>query len=537
MRAGLSARAALPLGLLAALGVAAPLLLAARLGLDLPLGTDAPLWGLSILDAAHGKVPALPPLYGLVGAALHLPGLTVGAAARLTSALGLGMSLLWTGLALREAGTPRALALLAVLGLGLHPDPLLQALLTQPDALAMAAFALVLWALCRAASEAPRPGLLALALLIAWLAREQGMILGLAALLLAPLAAGRRGLAAGLLGLGLVQALVILLARQARLFVQPSWTERLQVLAWDQDKLAQGQAPAFAAGPSMPWRPWNAEAVLATYQRLVEAAALPAPARAAAVREVTALHALLGGLDLLVLLGLGTLALGFAALRARRPALLLPLLPALPVVGAAFLVWSERRHLAVLLPFAWFALGRGLAALPRPAGLGLGLLIALGLPLWQLPTTRAALAELQAQAEARRDAWALGRRLDAALPADARICGTFGVDIIREPGVLLVGAERAGCAAEGDLEAEPGGQPAWMAARLVRGGSGAGGGWSVLDREGDWTALWLAPPVAEPERRARARLRPVRRYVPAPEDLRGRIGAPGEAGPRSKPGP
>ncbi len=516
-------RAVLLLALLAFAAGLVPLALAAALGLDLPLGSDAPLWGLLVLDVRAGHPPTLPPLYGLLAAPLHLLGVSAGLAARLVSAGCLGLTVLFGGLAARALGGGRFGLLLAGLLLALHPDLLLSALLTQPETATAACFALVAWALSAAAAS-PTPLRLALAAasaLPAFLVRETGLpLVGglLLALLLLGLRARRPGLALGLpvAALLLFQLATSVLARALTTPLwAPPWSGRLDVLRMDREMTAEGIAPTYVSGHSMPWLPWNAEQVLAVTQTMVGALALEGQERALAVARVTALHTLVGGLDLLLLLGTGLLALGLAA--RRRPALLLSWLPALALVLATLLIWSQRRHLAVLLPFGAAGLGLGIAAIrPLLPRLLLGAAAVLVVPVWQLPTTRAALVELSVRAEHVRDAWILGRRLDAALPPDARICGTWGREVIGARGVLLVGAQRAGCLAEGDLPTEPGGQPGWMAARLGEGQGPTGGTWVEIDRQGRFSVGWMEPSVGEEERRQRAKLRPVERYVPTP---------------------
>lgn len=517
----------LPLVALALLASALPLLLAALYGLQVPLGSDAPLWGLLVLDLRAGNAPSLPPLYGLLCGPLMALGVSAGLAARLVSAGALGLTVLFGGLAARAMGAGPSGVLVAGLLLALHPDLLLSALLTQPEALTAASFALVAWALSAAAAQPSvrTLGLAALSALPAFLVRETGIPF-VAGLVLAVVVLGLVGWRRGAGGPGLVvlpaigtallaSVVTSLLARALAPIWAPPWLGRLEVLEMDREMVERGIAPTYVAAHSMPWEPWNGQQVRAVTQTMVEALAMEGTARARAVAEVTALHTLVGSADLLLLLLVGLLGLGWAA--RRRPALLLSWLPVLSLLGACLLVWSQRRHIGVLLPFGAAGLGLGVGLL-RPVLLRMVLaaVAVLAVPIWQLPTTRAALAGLSAQAEQVRDAWTLGRRLDAVLPPDARICGTWGREVIGARGVLLIGAERAGCDAEGNLPAAPGGQPGYMAARLIEGQAAGGGSWVEIDRQGRFGVQWLEPALPVEERRARARLLPGARFVPTP---------------------
>lgn len=521
----------LAVGLVAALATAAPLALAAAAGLDLPLGSDAPLWGLSVLDVAHGNAGILPPLYGGLAALPHLLGLPAGTAARLVSALAHGGTALAAAGLVRQAGGPPGTALVAALAVALHPDLLLTALLTQPDALTAAVFTAVALGLAAVARRAT-PATLAAgggALVLAWLVRESGLVvlgagagaLGLAAAIPGPgqrrlpaLGRGSLAVAATLaLSLGISSAI----QPAGRAGVAPPWLARLETVAVDEGLVEAGSLPTFLSAHSEPWPAWNSARVAAQTQRLARQLQDTPGDRRAALLRVTVQHGLLASSDLLIVLGLGALGLAVQAAGARRPRLLLALLPTVGVALAAMLVWTQRRHVSVLLPvgLAGAALLTGWARPPAARAL-LGLVVALAVPAWQAPITAEAVRTLQASARQVQDAWLLGRELRERLPPDARICGTVGRDLVGWGGVLLVGAERAGCQAEGEVPTAPGGQASWMCARVVRGQERAPAGWAVLARQGELTALWPEPTLDLQERRRRARLLPVDAYVPVP---------------------
>jgi len=503
--------------------------------LDMPLGTDPALWGLSILDALHHLPPLLPPLFGLSGVPLVAAGLPVEVAARAVSLGADGLTVLAVHALAAEAGLSRAPRLLAAALVAVHPDLVLSAQLTQPEALTALSLTLAGLGVALVARRASPGRILLAALLLALplLARMQGLIVslvGVSSLVLAAAAAqqGRpraRSLRALLALLACVLSLQLpLLGLSGHLWGRPAdlpWAGRMAAVQEDIQSLALGaRVPSFVTHASEPWTAPHPKERKALRREIAQIpTGLPATRLRSLVR-LTARMALLDHGDILVILGLGLAGALAHALRRRRPGLLLALLPALAVALASLVIFSARRHVSVLLPLGL----TGSAALLEllPAGRLRGALALLVVPVLVGGTwgdTRQALVELQAQAAHARPAARLGRRLRTELPQDARLCGTSGAAITGDAGVLLETSQLAGCRAAGDLPAAPQGEPWLMAARLMPDTDDLAPTEVIIDQEGELRIAWPLPGLVLAERRRRAGLAPPQHYVLIPPGL------------------
>ena len=295
------------------------------------LGTDAVLWGMTAEDLRVGATPLVPPGYPAVLAALGtlgVPAITAGwwVSSAATALLGPA-----TLLAARRAGASPTAAALAGLGALAVPDVFAWSQQLQPDA--MAALAAVILALLLVRVDRPGDALAAGIFAGALpLLREHGV--ALAALTAAAVALrGRRGL---------VPLAALLL----------TWWLAPLLLG-----LSPGRHPL-----DVPWgdRAGGALAALFTDDpaALGFLRELPAPRRAEYVDLVQsgdrlgqvgwhAARSLRAAWDLWLVLGIGG-ALALTSRRATAVRLALPLLAAVP----ALLIWSQRRHVALLLPVA-----------------------------------------------------------------------------------------------------------------------------------------------------------------------------------------
>mgnify|MGYP007063370513 CR=1 FL=1 len=125
--------------------VLAAVVLRRTAGLWGALGSDAALWGLTARDLTVGAPPIVPPLYPLIVSGFQALGLPLVDAGWHVSTLshGLLVGLVWY--AARTLGTPRSLALIAAIATALLPDLATWAQQVQPDS--TAAMALLLWAI------------------------------------------------------------------------------------------------------------------------------------------------------------------------------------------------------------------------------------------------------------------------------------------------------------------------------------------------------------------------------------------------------
>jgi len=341
------------------------------------LGTDAVLWGLTARDLAVGAPPLVPPAYpallGLVDSVTSVGLPTAGTTISLVAAGLLPASVGW--LAGRSGARP-GWCLAVGLTVLLCPDLGIWAQQLQPEALTAAWGVLLAGALRAACDDEPSPtwGLVLLAGL-APLLREHGLLLALvaSAILLILRTSAWRAVAA----IASLIWLLPLLVPGSSLWPpgHGSWTTRaggaLAALMSD-DPAALG----FLTELRRPER----EAYLA----LVEEGGVLGRVRWHAARSLTLAVDAWGWIA----------AAGVAALASRRRQLMAPaalLLVAVP----ALLIWSQRRHVTVLLPIAWLVLALALSAWSRrrlAVAVGLGLLAALS---WTWPARWLSLADAQ----------------------------------------------------------------------------------------------------------------------------------------------
>jgi len=357
------------------------------------LGSDALLWGLSAKDLQQGVAPVVAPLYPAMVALLEGSGLPLVLAGQGLAMVCVALipALLWC--LARGAGASRAVSLLAALAALALPDVARWAQQLQPDALA-ALLLLAAAGLLQRAWAGSKPA--------AWAA---AVLVGLAPLV------RMHGLA-----LVPVALLVLVLRGQGR----QRWGPPLLLLAvWWCGPLLVGMLP----GPhplAAPWfdRPASAVSVLqardtqlVSYMPRLEGAHQQAYAQLLHEGDRMgqlvwhALRSLRLAWDLWALLALA----GAAALLARRRALLAlaaPLLCAAP----ALVVFSERRHVALLVPVALLVLAVAVGRLAFGARSALALALA-GLLGWTLCGWPAAQEDLQTQSRRARRMAALAQEV------------------------------------------------------------------------------------------------------------------------------
>jgi len=343
------------LGLVIA-GAAVPLAWRLLLGLHGALGTDAALWGLSAEGLRHGAMPAVPPLFPALVAALRATGLPLidaGTALALVAGGLVPVAVAWSA---RRLGAPRGAALLAGVGALALPDLCAWSNELSPNsAVALGLVGVTgLWGdsfRTVGRRTVGRRTTLAAVLLTALLPmlRETGVVVALAALPL--LVFGRRA----------------------------GWRLALAVLAlWWLSPLLTGALP----GPTPLSTPWGARGGMAVAGLAPGDGALPnyvaeiAPAerahyiallREGAVLRVAAWHL---RRSLLLAPGGWLLATGAAlsvaaGLKGRRW-LLAGLLP-LATVAPALALWTQRRHVLLAAPALLAVLA---AATTAPAAAG-----------------------------------------------------------------------------------------------------------------------------------------------------------------------
>ena len=329
------------------LGLGLPLGLRAALGLWGAMGTDAALWGGSALDLAAGNPVLVPPLYPALIATLRALGLETVPAGWAVSTLAAACVPLLVAMLGRHWGLSPLLSALGALLVMLHPELLTLAQQVQPDALLWAALlglALLL------DGNAPRPawGAAALAGLLPLL-REHGLPLGLLTALV--LGLRRRW---GPLGLLALLALLGPLPFGGGLGASP-WSERaggalaaLRATRPDElpflHELHRGDRLAYLAlvqaGDRMGQVAWHARRSLSLAGEIWAALGLALLVAPATGRGFTA-----GGPRMALLLGAS----------------------ALP----ALLIWSQRRHVSLLMPLVVVALLTAVGAGGWRRGLGL----------------------------------------------------------------------------------------------------------------------------------------------------------------------
>jgi hypothetical protein len=309
-----------------------------RLGAGLwgALGTDAPLWGLTARDLLVGAPPLVPPGYpALVAAliALGLPLVPAAVSVSMVAAAGVPPAVFW--LARRGGASPAAAGLGAVLAL-LSPDVAAWAQQVQPDSLAALLTVLLAGALFQARTSA-RAALIAAGVAgLLPLVREHGLPLAVVAGAL--LLHARRFGALGLL--------TVLLCVGPLAFGGGPWP-------WAQpwsDRSSGALAVFQATGPeSLPFLRELHRGDRAAYLALVEGGDRVGQLAWHARRALS-----LSGDGLLIIL----VAVAVAAPRGRLLGAWLPLLAAAP----ALVIWSQRRHVLLLLPLALAVAAAGAGA-------------------------------------------------------------------------------------------------------------------------------------------------------------------------------
>lgn len=367
---------------------AAGLLLAGGLrwgaGLWGAMGTDAPLWGLSARDLAVGAPPLVPPLYPAMIGILHALGLGLVEAGQGLAAVGAALvppAVFW---AARSAGGSLLPALAGALLALAMPDLGAWSQQLQPDSLATLGLVLSAGALARHHRSPSSGAALALVTLAGLLPllREHGV--AAAALITLGLAAlpGRRSwalAAAGAWWLGPV----LLGLRPGLHPLDTPWGDRA------------GGALAALTSRSPEELPYLRElhrGARRAYLALVADGDLVGRLRWHAGRSLAL------ATDGWLLLGLAVVGAGC---RRRIRALALPLLAALP----ALLIWSQRRHVLLVVPVALAVLAAALPAAgesrarwtPAAAAVGLIALLSVLVPRW--PGTVAGLQSERPRAE------------------------------------------------------------------------------------------------------------------------------------------
>lgn len=369
-----------------------------------PLGTDAALWGLTAADLRVGAEPLVPPLYpglvALVEGTLSLGLPDSGVLPSLLAAGCLPAALAWLARGL-GAAWPEALGAAALLALS--PDLLAWSQQLQPEALTALLLTLLAGALARAGRSR---GLTAVAVALGALLpllREHG-------LLLAPLAA---------LGLALARpggwrAGVALLVLAAALPVVGGWGQWPPLTGPWSDRAGGALAALTSRDP-------GELGFLNELRRPERSAYLALVAEGDLVGRLAwhARRSLALAADAWSLLAV---AMVLGLLWWRRQPRVAAVLILLPAALPALLIWSQRRHVALLLPLGLALLAAGSRVLRRPTlpgpgwqrlGVGLGLALAL---CWSWPGRLPDLARAQLSESAHARAQA---RLSRALCAEA----------------------------------------------------------------------------------------------------------------------
>lgn len=375
------------LGALLTLGLAAPLVwrwalagwISGRSGESIggALGSDAVLWGLTARDLAVGAPPLVPPAYpaliALVDGIVPVGLPAAGTALSLLAAGLLPATVAW--LAARSGARP-PWCLAAGLTVLLCPDLGIWAQQLQPEALTATWAVLLAGALWAACADDPAPTR-ALVLLAgcAPLLREHGLLLALVAcgVLLVVRARNWRAVTA----VAALLWVLPLLVPGSSLWPPGagSWTTRAggAIAALSSDDPA---ALGFLTELRRPDR--------AAYLALVEEGDMMGRLRWHAGRSLG-----------LAVDAWGWLAAAAVAAIVTRRRQLLGLAALLMVALPALLIWSQRRHVTVLLPIAWLVLAVALSGWSRrrlAAGLGLCMLAALA---WTWPARWLSLADAQ----------------------------------------------------------------------------------------------------------------------------------------------
>jgi len=335
-----------------------------RQGLHLwgALGTDAPVWGLSAEGVLHGAPSPVPPLWPALVVLLRHAGLSLPTAGLCLSLATGALLPAAVFLAARAAGAGRGLALGA--GLLCLASPDLAAWSAELQANGLAALAVVaatgLWARTLArqarwsAADPPVSGAAvvgpAAAVLTGLLplVRESGLVFALGAILLAPLAL-RRGWRLSLLILGTWWLAPLLVGAPVGLSpLDVPWAARTGTALADL-ATGRGALPGYVAEIAPPQR--------AAYIAWLRAGDLPHLALWHARRSLGLAP---DGWAIAAAAALG-MVLGIR----RRPALGAALLP-LASLGPSLLLWTQRRHVLLLLPALLALAAAGLRALPSP---------------------------------------------------------------------------------------------------------------------------------------------------------------------------
>lgn len=328
-------RDAAVLGVLSLVSAAVPLYLVSHLDLTYPAGSDQDLWGLSALNYRVGARMAVPPLYpALVNLVEHLLGADLAHCAGGVSA---ALTVFWAPLAwvaARALGAGRAFAVVAAVASLAVPQAIIFALQAQPDQLTVI---LALAAVAVGAAWTRRPnwwsgaGLAVLAAL-APLVREHGLVVAVLLVGLAGVAPGRRW-QRGLRVAAVVAAIVLgplLLGLAPGIPWEQSWYGRLSE---PMRSTEQTQLPKYALSLPSPLR-----SELAGYFQEEQAAMVRWFFVKWAFRHSPWGWALL----------LGATAGSLLLPRGRRLAPWVALLAAVPTL----VVWSQPRHVAVVVPVA-----------------------------------------------------------------------------------------------------------------------------------------------------------------------------------------
>jgi hypothetical protein len=503
---------------------------------DVAVGPDTPLWGGAALDLVHGTSSIVPPMYPTLLSLAGFAGMPVADAGRYvsTGAAGLASALAYG--AVRAAGAGRAAALLAGGVVAVHPDTTLLGLMFQPDALTMGTFGMLCVALAAYAGARSWRCAAALALAASVLAmtREHGVLLVplVAAYLavFAPAPTGSVGDDAGAPSVGrrilrrvggpLLLAVVL---HATTVAVRLPWDTPPWRWPWlfkvaapvdDLHRLAQRSVPPYV-GVGVDSYPTGDPAVLLHVERAYDQLmrhSVETPWPALAKLHVT--RALDIGGDVYALL-LAGLAGGAAwALRERRAgrsggALLAGLTLAVAAIVPTLVIWSARRHVAVLVPVGAVGLGLGLDALvgtPDTAArrwvgrlATVAAVLALG---WREGGLRArGLAWLAERAAERRDDAAFGRAIRAATRPGTLLAGYSPGDLVHEGGLVHLYAERAWASLDdGQERVVP--SLAWRTTRVTTDADAtAREGWVEVARVGDLRAWRYRPEVTGAERR------------------------------------
>ena len=273
-----------------------------------PLGSDPALWGLTALDLETGNPPLTVPLYPWLIQALPGEVVSTGLSLSMLSSALLPLAGWW-------AAKPYGDKIALITGglVLLLPDGVVMAFQLQPDAMTS------LWALLLAGSLLRRTWALTISLTLAGiLLREHGAPVFLLVLLLSLLSRGARVRRSSIL---LVGALVLPVFFGGNPGLNQPWTARSQTAV---SLLTTNEKPPHLRQDE--WREFREKGPLGRVS-------------IHATRSLN--HAADAWAWLLLALA------GMAA--ARRKDLLVATLPVLPVF-AALILWSERRHVAIMTP-------------------------------------------------------------------------------------------------------------------------------------------------------------------------------------------